>query len=108
MDSSHHLQLDMLFSDQDETLEARFRQFHADNPHVYDLLADLALQLRRKGRRHYGIGALVEVVRFHHALETTKPEFKFNNSYRSRYARLLMENIPELEGFFETRALKSL
>jgi hypothetical protein len=49
----------------------------------------------------------VEVVRFHRALETTDPDFKLNNNYSSRYARILMDEEPELAGFFQTRELKS-
>ena len=30
-------------------------------------------------------------------------EFKLNNNYRSFYSRLLMEQEPELAGYFETR-----
>jgi hypothetical protein len=65
------------------------------------------LQLKRKGWNHYGIKAIVEVVRFHRALETTDPDFKLNNNYSSRYARILMDEEPELAGFFQTRELKS-
>jgi hypothetical protein len=63
--------------------------------------------LKRKGWNHYGIKAIVEVVRFHRALETTDPDFKLNNNYSSRYARILMDQEPELAGFFQTRELKS-
>ena len=87
--------------------DAKFQEFHAENPQVYTALRDRALQLKRKGWNHYGIKAIVEVVRFHRALETTDPDFKLNNNYSSRYARILMDEEPELAGFFQTRELKS-
>jgi len=93
--------------DDESRLEAKFQEFHAENPQVYTALRDRALQLRRKGWNHYGIKAIVEVVRFHRALETTDPDFKLNNNYSSRYARILMDEEPELAGFFQTRELKS-
>lgn len=84
-----------------------FARFHADNPHVYEGLRKLALQVRRVGRDHYDIGALFEVLRFEHAIETTSGDgLKLNNNYRALYARLLMDQEPELDGFFQLRERK--
>jgi hypothetical protein len=93
--------------DIESKLEAKFQEFHKQNPQVYLALRERALQLKRKGWSHYGIKAIVEVVRFHRALETTDPNFKLNNNYSSRYARILMEQESELKEFFQTRELKS-
>lgn len=73
---------------------------------MYAKLRKLALELQRKGHKHYGINGLCEVVRWHHALETTG-EFKLNNNHRPYYARMLMEKEPALEGFFELRNAKA-
>lgn len=37
----------------------------------------------------------------------TRAEFTINNSFRSRYARLIMANEPDLVGLFETRQLRT-
>jgi hypothetical protein len=87
------------------TIEQAFRQFHFENPHVYDELLVLTRQAHRRGVRRLGIGMLFEVLRWRHALRTGGDEFKLNNNYRSYYARLLMLRNPELEGIFETRRL---
>lgn len=87
--------------------DCRFSEFHRENPDVYRELVKLARKLRDRGHAHYGIGALFEVVRFHRALETTDAVYKLNNNHRSRYARLIMEQEPDLRGFFETRELKT-
>lgn len=34
------------------------------------------------------------------------PDYSLNNSYRAFYARLIMRNAPDLDGFFEVRAQK--
>lgn len=86
-----------------DTIETRFAKFHALNPHVFNALRDLALSLKRGGQRQYGIAALFEVLRFRGALRTQGDGFKLNNSYRALYARKLMQDVPELQGFFETR-----
>lgn len=85
-------------------IEQNFWQFHLANPEVYNELRDLALRLRNKGRKHYGIKALYEIVRFNRALHlTTTTDFYLNNNYTSLYARLLMQEEPALRDFFKTR-----
>jgi len=92
-----------VFSDADR-IARNFAQFHHQNPHVYRGLRDLALRLRRAGRDHYGIKALFEVLRYEHALTTISDDgLKLNNNYTALYARKLMEEEPELTGFFQLR-----
>lgn len=88
-------------------LDAQFDKFHADNPRVFDELVKLTEQAYTKGRTKIGIGMLFEVLRWNRMIHTTDPEFKMNNNYRSRYARLIMEMHPHLDGMFEVRELKS-
>lgn len=95
-----------LFVDDPETanvLAKEFLAFHRDNPHVYHELRRLALHLQARGRKHYGIGGLFEVLRWQRAMETTDHDFKLNNDHRAFYARLLMAKEPLLKGFFATR-----
>jgi hypothetical protein len=69
---------------------------------------EYARAARRAGRERYGIKSIYERLRWHMNVETTgSEEFKLNDHYTSRYARLLMENEPDLKGFFETRTLRS-
>jgi hypothetical protein len=84
--------------------EEAFALFHRHNPHVYEWLRENALALKRKGREHYGIAALFEAFRFHVAMNTRGDDFKLNNNHRAYYARLLMRDVHELRGFFDTRA----
>jgi hypothetical protein len=83
----------------------RYQEFHNENPWVMSHLADLALQLKRRGVRRYGIAPLFEVLRYQHTLRTNDPNsvFRLNNNYRAYYAREIMDRYPELDGFFETR-----
>ena len=86
------------------TLEEQFAAFHSANPHVYQALRRLAVQMVRRGHRRIGIKMLFEVLRWQYAMQTIDDsDFKLNNSYTSFYARLLMEREPELAGYFETR-----
>jgi hypothetical protein len=82
-----------------------FEKFHADNPAVYEKLVELALAAKANGHTSLGIGLLWERLRYYYTIEVTGGRPKFNNNYRSRYARLIMQQEPALAGFFRTREL---
>lgn len=90
-------------------LDVRFFEFHTANPHVYEELVRRARVWRqRHGHRKLAIATLFEVCRWFHYMETDDPNgaaWMLNNSYRSFYARLIMEQEPDLAGVFETRQL---
>ena len=88
------------------TIQERFEAFHKSNPHVYNELCNLARQLKARGRERYGIKSLFEALRWHKAMQTSDEEFKLNNNFTAFYARLLMAQEPELDGFFEVREQK--
>lgn len=90
------------------TIEEAFEEFHRNNPHVYRNLRYLALKAVRAGRRKIGMKLLFERLRWEYFLDTKREEgdFALNNNFTSRYARLLMQNEPELAGRFETRELR--
>lgn len=85
--------------------ERKFLEFNEENPTVYTQLRDLALKMRRSGRKHYGIGSLYEVLRWDRAISTTDPDFKLSNNHRAHYSRLLMKRESELAGFFRTHKI---
>jgi hypothetical protein len=87
------------------TIQERFEAFHTQNPQVYQALRQISLQMRGRGVQHFGMKALFELLRFDFAMQTRGEDYKLCNSYTSRYARLLMEQEPELQGFFSTREL---
>lgn len=90
---------------EDRSLQARFEQYHRDNPHLYRALEQMARQLHDLGRKRVGIELLFAELRWRSLISTTGDDYKLNNSYRSRYARLLLREHPEWEGLFELRRL---
>ena len=92
--------------DRERSIDEAFAAFHAENPHVYAELKMLALRARRRGASRIGIGMLFEVLRWRRTLRTEGEDFKLNNNYRSRYARMLNHE-PDLAGCFETRELRA-
>lgn len=89
------------------TIEEKFQLFHEENPQVYKQLVSMSYQLKNAGHNKCGMKMLFEILRWRSMLKTAGDEYKLPNSYTSRYSRLIMEQEPELEGFFETRSLHS-
>jgi hypothetical protein len=84
------------------TIAERAERFHKRNPSVYDYAVSLCRYLRRRRVLHYGIGAVWEVMRFKY-LETHGDIYKLNNNFRAWYSRRIMEQEPDLVGFFTIR-----
>lgn len=90
------------------TIEQAFEQFHQANPHVYENLVTMTRELVQKGRRRLGIAMLFEALRWSYMLVSDPTsEFKLNNNYKSRYARLIAEQEPDLQDVFQLRELKA-
>lgn len=85
------------------SLDARFLEFHAENPDVLTWLCDEALYLQSAGYKRGSMKMLIERLRWMRYIETKGDIFKINNSYASYYARLAIAVCPTLKGFFETR-----
>lgn len=89
------------------TIQERFEEFHKKNPHVYERLVDLSIDAALKGHTKIGIDLLFCVLRWESMMKTDDPssDFKLNDHYRSRYARLIMSEEPLLDGIFDVREL---
>jgi hypothetical protein len=88
-------------------LDAEFDRFIAENPHIWTHFHRLAVKIKARGHDRWSAKALIEVLRWELALDTTAPVGGpvINNNFTSRMARKLMED-PEFEGFFQLRQLK--
>lgn len=90
-----------------QTIDERFRAFHAANPHVFDLLVILARRMTARGGR-VGIKACWERLRWEYRERVEGDDWAWlNNDYTSRYARLIAETCPDLADAFEVRALRA-
>ena len=83
-----------------ESIEAKFRDFHAENPQVYRELVKRARQIKEKGFDRYSIKTLYEVIRWNAHLTPSGEPFKLNNSFTALYARLIMDQERDLSGMF--------
>jgi len=91
------------------SIQQRFEEFHQANPAVYAELVKLARRAKRSGQEKVGIELLFAVVRWRRLLSTRDGSsgFKLNDHYTSRYSRLIMAQERDLDGFFETREIRT-
>lgn len=92
----------------DLTIEERFQNFDAANPHIYQLIERMAVDLAARGHRRIGIKMIWETLRYRYAVQSTGDDtYHLNNIYTSRYARKLTLAHPELAQRIELRELKA-
>lgn len=89
------------------TLDERFALFHRENPAVYAEFVRLARQALLAGRDRIGAKMIAERIRWDLFIAHGDDGPKVNNSFVSRYARLVMSQEPDLAGIFKTRELRS-
>lgn len=87
-----------------DRIQTEFQTFHAEHPEVYTQLVRLARTWQANGSAKLGIATLFEVLRWNSHLNPDHTGgYKLNNNYRALYARLIMDQEPDLEGLFELR-----
>lgn len=78
-------------------------QWIAAHPRAMALFESMALR-RVAVKQHFGMKALVETVRWHHAIDTDQTEeWKLNNNFTSYIVRWLIAKHPSIAQFVETR-----
>lgn len=90
-----------------DSIDAEFRAFDRSNPEVFRMYRDLAEKIRAQGWTRYSSDAILHRIRWHYHVEQGNRDWKLNDHYTSRYARLLMDVDPSFRGFFETRRLRA-
>ncbi len=92
----------------ERSLDERFADYDRANPEIYREFVRLAHQVKAAGHKHYGGKGLIEVMRYHRAVDGRPGDpFKLNNVFTSRFVRKAIAEFPEFAEFFETRTLRS-
>lgn len=89
----------------DTSIARRFKDYHQDNPRVFDMFRRFALEAIESGRERLGARVIWERMRWFSMIETDD-EFKLNDHYIAYYARMFVYFYPEHRGFFTFRTLK--
>lgn len=88
------------------TERQRWLDWHAANPHVYELFRRFTFEAIDRGHRKLSAWLIVNRIRWETTVETNGGDFKISNNFIAYYARLFMDEHPEYRGFFRTKPLK--
>jgi hypothetical protein len=83
-----------------------FERYDRSNPHIWKAFVKYAKQAKDKGFKNYSANGIFEIIRWHTNLEGND-NYKVSNNYRPDYARKMMREFPEFEGFFRVKQLKA-
>lgn len=84
-----------------------FERWDSENPDIYRLFEDYALQAINAGKRHFGAKAVAERVRWEAMIVRGKGEFRLNNNFVAFFVRRFEERHPEHAAFFRKRRSKA-
>ena len=78
-----------------------FQQYHATNPHIYELIRKYTREARNAGFQHYSMRAIMQRIRWHINITTRDLDgFKINHNFSRNYSIKLMDENPSYTGFF--------
>ena len=84
-------------------LLAGWSEVKRKNPRLLPHLARIALELKHRGHQRYSVDGVFHIARWETGESTGDLNLKINNNYSAFAARDLMEQYPQLEGFFQLR-----
>lgn len=91
-----------------DPLEEQFLEFHHGHPEVLDDLVSILRQCREAGARQVSLRDAFGALRLDRQRRGLDVQgFALNNSYASRYARLIAALHPDLGSLLRTRSLKN-
>ena len=85
-----------------------FEQYNSENPEIWKQFKETTLNTIKRGFKHYSSKSIFEIIRWHKGGDLKTDAFKINNNYTCFYARKFMEEFPQYNGFFRTRATKEM
>ena len=92
-----------------DPLDAKFLEFDAANPHVWDLFCRLVDRAIAAGQRRWSADAICHLIRWHYVVETRSDcGFRLNDHHVTFYARRWVAAHPERASFFQIKTRRLL
>lgn len=90
------------------SIQKSFEAFHAENPIVYKTFLKFTRDVIKAGHKKYSVKQILGRVRWHLKFEVEGDhDYKINDAFTSRYARMFADDYPEWATFFNYRRLRS-
>lgn len=90
------------------SIEESFKEFHKKNPAIYEYFKKYLREVVLAGKKKTSAKMILNRIRWEIYINTnTEDEYKINDAFTSRYARLFATEYPEYEYLFNFRKLRS-
>lgn len=83
----------------------KFREYHRENPWIFDEFCKEAFALKDTGREQFGAKEIFERMRWQRQEFNTQGDFKINNTWAPYYARALIKKFPEFRKYLVLKKL---
>lgn len=83
-----------------------FKDYHKENPHIYQYFKRYALRSIERGFKNLSSEFIFNIIRWETPIKAGD-DFKINNNAKPFYSRLFMQEYPQYEGFFRKRQSKA-
>jgi len=103
-----------------KSIQAAFEEYHKTNPKVYAAFCRMAFKAIKLDKKKISFKLMGNVIRWHYFIkprpvdknQITMPgdtirNFKLNDAYLSRYARLFIKEFPDFAPYIEMRELRA-
>lgn len=93
--------------DKTKTIQENFLEFHSRNPAIYQYFRRFAIEMHERSRL-ISANMIVNRIRWEVMVNTGSGDFKINNNFSSRYARMFIDEFPHLKDCIEMREIRAL
>lgn len=87
----------------EDTNADKFHRFHEANPAVYWAIVNMAKMMKRRGLTRWSTRDAFATLRYMSIMIDTGNDYKLCNTHSPFYSRMIMDRVPELDGFFKTK-----
>lgn len=93
----------------DVNLVSKFLSYHDKHPKIYEAFKKFSFEAKEAGLEKFSCWFIANRIRWFYQVENREDRvYKITNDYIACYARQLMFDFPELDGFFTTKKMKRI
>jgi hypothetical protein len=91
-----------------KSIDESFKEYHEKNPIIYEYFKEYLREVVKAGKKKTSAKMILNRIRWEIYIKTnSEEEYKINDAFTSRYARLFADEHPDYEYLFNFRKLRT-